>query len=71
VQPRCERGVATKTREAAVRADKRILSDLFFVVAVTKQAEGRSKNFHPMAFHGFNEGGFLAGLYALFEVRLV
>ena len=54
-----------------MRADKRILSDLYVVGAVTKQAEGRSKNSHLMALHGFNEGRFVTGLEALDEVRVV
>ena len=36
VQPRRERGVAAETREAAVGADKGILSDLFGVGVVTQ-----------------------------------
>lgn len=71
VQPRRERGIAAETREAAVRANKRILSDFFGVGAVAQQTKGGGENFHPMALHDFNEGGFVADLEALDEDRVV
>lgn len=71
VQPRRKRGITAETREAAVRADKRILSDLFGVGAVAQQAEGGGENFYPMALHDFNERGLVAGVETLDEGRVV
>ena len=71
VQPRRKRGITAETREAAVRADKRILSDLFGVGAVAQQAEGGGENFHPMALHDFNERSLVAGVETLDEGRVV
>jgi len=67
VQPRRERGIAAEMREAAVRADKSILSDFLSVGAVAEQAQSCGKNFHPVARHDFNEGGLIAGLEAFDE----
>jgi hypothetical protein len=58
-------------REAAVRADESVLRDLLGIGAVAQEGEGGAEDFFPVTRHDLEKRGFVAGVEARDERRIV
>src|SRR3954470_3552611 len=71
MEPRCERGIAAKSTESAVCADKRVLRDLLGIGHVTEQAAGDGENLLSITTHNLDKRAFIAAVKASHEFGVV